>query len=93
MEEDYNDIMKMSNEERMRASYEYRLRKEDFIPGIGLYKHHKRSINEMLRNHLVGNEDYAANAWARDSLLAIYNLAIIAAGIGAVTGLVSLLSK
>jgi hypothetical protein len=73
--------------------YEYKLRKEDFIPIVGLFKHHKRSVNEMFRKRLVGNDEYIAQAVGRDGLLAIYNLAIGAGIISAATGLASLISK
>ena len=78
--------------------YEYKLRKEDFIPVVGLVKHHKRSVSEMLRNHLVGNEEYAANASMREGLLAIYNMVLvigtfIGASIGIMKGIEAILSK
>jgi len=73
--------------------YGYRIKKEDFIPLVGLFKHHKRCVSEMVRNKLVGNDKYTVNAWARDCLLAIYNMAVVAGTIGVVAGLESLISK
>ena len=73
--------------------YEYKLRKSDFIPIAGLLNHYKRCTKEMLRKKLVGNDNYAANAWARDSLLYLYNTTIIAGAAFAAKGLADLLAK
>ncbi|HTY44109.1 MAG TPA: hypothetical protein VMC80_02610 [Patescibacteria group bacterium] len=64
--------------------YEYRFRLRDLIPIRGLIEHHQRSVNEMFRNHWVGDEDYVAQAAGRDGLLVLYNMAVAA---GALTGL------
>ena len=71
-------------------NYEYKLRVEDFIPVLGLVIHCKRSMNGMLIRNLICSDTYAANAWARDSLLIIYNTAMI---VGTIAGLERLLSK
>ncbi len=73
--------------------YEYKLRKSDFIPMVGLINHYSRCTKEMFRKKLVGNDNYAANAWARSSLLSIYNTGLLVGAAFAAKGLVELLSK
>ena len=69
----------------------YQLRKEDFIPIVGLVKHNKRCLNES-NNHLglFYTEEYASQCFTRDTVLVLYNTVI---ALGATTGLVSLLFK
>lgn len=75
-------------------AYEYKLRKEDFIPIVGLIKHHKRCVSEMYRNKLVGNDEYVAQVWARDCLLGLYNSAIFTGALmGIAKGIESIISK
>jgi len=74
-------------------NYEYRFKGEDFIPIVGLRKHHKRCVNEMFRDRLARSEEYVANASMREGLLSVYNLIICSGTILGITGLVSLLSK
>lgn len=72
--------------------YEYNLRKEDFIPVVGLAKHHKRCIKEMNQRELF-SEEYAAQAWGRDALLGIYNtILLIGTFVGIAKGIEAILS-
>jgi hypothetical protein len=70
----------------------YQLRKEDFIPIVGLFKHTRRCLDEMHRNLILG-EDYASQCFGRDIVLVLYNAAIIGSSLGIASGLLGLLNK
>lgn len=69
---------------------DYQLKPEDFIPIAGLINHHNRSINEMLREHLVGDDNYMAQAGGRDGFLILYNAAVF---LGTLEGLSLIVSQ
>jgi hypothetical protein len=57
-------------------AHEYKLRKEDFIPIVGVIKHYKRSVNELARNQIEDKEYYVGQAWGREAFLTLYNFAV-----------------
>lgn len=71
----------------------YEFRKEDFIPLVGLIKHHRRSMEDMFRDGSVLNKEYEAQSWKRDVGLIVYNSAVGSIASFVATGLVYLLFK
>lgn len=77
----------------------YKLKPSDFIPVIGLTRHHKRCANELERL-IIYNETsqdnlqkYTENSFARDTLLLFYNMSIIGVSYLITSGLAELLPK
>jgi hypothetical protein len=75
----------------------YKLRKEDFIPIVGIKTHMGRCLEEVGKSwsERSSEEDteLEAECWARDCVLTLYNATIIAGAGVAISGLVQLLSK
>ena len=72
----------------------YQLRKEDFIPIIGLKDYTDRCLKECDNHPILGLSDwYASKCGVRDVGLTLYNTSIIGGAIVGVSGLVELLSK
>ena len=70
----------------------YALRKEDFIPIVGGFKHSKRCFEES--SPLVLTSEWnLSQCFARDTVLTLYNISLIVGTGFAVSGLVELLSK
>ncbi len=80
--------------ERERYNQEkpvYALRKEDFIPLIGLINHNQRCLEELDKHKILSlSENYAVKSFARDVGLLLYNSAIASC---AAYGLLEMLSK
>jgi hypothetical protein len=92
MEDEEHIEIKTKKEIYNKRKPVYALRKEDFIPIIGLYRHHKRCLRKSSLLEL-SSDWYASQCWIRDCELAIYNIAILAGTITGIVGLEKLLSK
>jgi hypothetical protein len=70
---------------------DYCLRKEDFVPLIGIKKHMDRNTYESLRQG--ENSNYFLQTFAREILLGIYNSAIVVGSLVGLEAIIRSISK